>query len=209
MQARYYDPVIGRFYANDPIGALRHLDDGNIQGFSRYAYANNNPYKYVDPDGNAGKLAVSVAKTSYKLYKRYEKTGKLEKKDLYDIGGQELVDAGGDLYTIFGDPSATVVDKVKATVDLVTGLETNSKGADVAGKALSSVTQKLSSNSSVQELLKGTGQLAALARNPNLKGVDTASLSNMTLKEVKSTLTKAQFKTFMKHFEGRDLRHGN
>ncbi len=49
MQARYYDPVIGRFYSNDPIGFR------DIHSFNRYAYANNNPYKYVDPDG---KLAV-------------------------------------------------------------------------------------------------------------------------------------------------------
>ena len=51
MQARYYDPVIGRFYSNDPVGTLGHLSQGNIQGFNRYAYANNNPYKYTDPDG--------------------------------------------------------------------------------------------------------------------------------------------------------------
>ena len=25
MQARYYDPVIGRFYSNDPGGAVQHL----------------------------------------------------------------------------------------------------------------------------------------------------------------------------------------
>jgi hypothetical protein len=52
MQARYYDPVIGRFYSNDPVGALGHLIGAQgIQGFNRYAYAINNPYKYVDPDG--------------------------------------------------------------------------------------------------------------------------------------------------------------
>ncbi len=45
MQARYYDPVIGRFYSNDPVGFK------NIHNFNRYAYANNNPYKYTDPDG--------------------------------------------------------------------------------------------------------------------------------------------------------------
>lgn len=42
MQARYYDPVIGRFYSNDPIG----FRDGH--SFNRYTYANNNPYKYID-----------------------------------------------------------------------------------------------------------------------------------------------------------------
>ncbi|TCN79453.1 RHS repeat-associated core domain-containing protein [Shewanella fodinae] len=53
MQARYYDPLIGRFYTNDPVDVLGHLSRGNSpsNGFNRYAYANNNPYKYVDPDG--------------------------------------------------------------------------------------------------------------------------------------------------------------
>lgn len=45
MQARYYDPVIGRFYSNDPIGFR------DVHSFNRYAYVNNNPYKYVDPTG--------------------------------------------------------------------------------------------------------------------------------------------------------------
>ncbi|SUI78365.1 Cell wall-associated polypeptide CWBP200 [Shewanella baltica] len=45
MQARYYDPLIGRFYSNDPVGFR------DLHSFNRYAYANNNPYKYVDPDG--------------------------------------------------------------------------------------------------------------------------------------------------------------
>ncbi len=51
MQARYYDPVIGRFYSNDPVDAATFTQNGNVHGFNRYAYANNNPYKYIDPDG--------------------------------------------------------------------------------------------------------------------------------------------------------------
>jgi uncharacterized protein RhaS with RHS repeats len=58
MQARYYDPVIGRFYSNDPVGAQAHLAKRNIHGFNRYAYANNNPYKYVDPDGKEADVAA-------------------------------------------------------------------------------------------------------------------------------------------------------
>ncbi|WP_259576707.1 RHS repeat domain-containing protein [Shewanella baltica] len=45
MQARYYDPLIGRFYSNDPIGFR------DVHSFNRYAYANNNPYRYTDPTG--------------------------------------------------------------------------------------------------------------------------------------------------------------
>ena len=52
MQQRYYDPLIGRFYSNDPVDFLGHMRRGNpTMGFNRYAYANNNPYKYTDPDG--------------------------------------------------------------------------------------------------------------------------------------------------------------
>jgi RHS repeat-associated protein len=47
LGARYYDPVIGRFLSTDPVG----FDEKNIHSFNRYAYANNNPYKFVDPDG--------------------------------------------------------------------------------------------------------------------------------------------------------------
>jgi RHS repeat-associated protein len=47
MQARYYDPEIGRFMSVDPA----RFDETNIHSFNRYAYANNNPYKFVDPDG--------------------------------------------------------------------------------------------------------------------------------------------------------------
>ncbi|MCG8487366.1 MAG: hypothetical protein MI756_07850 [Chromatiales bacterium] len=46
--ARHYDPVVGRFMGIDPVG----VDPGDVHSFNRYAYANNNPYKYVDPDGN-------------------------------------------------------------------------------------------------------------------------------------------------------------
>ena len=58
MQARYYDPAIGRFYGNDPIGYR------DVYSFNRFAYANNNPYKYVDPDGRAT-CAASDCKTAY------------------------------------------------------------------------------------------------------------------------------------------------
>ncbi|MFC3115389.1 RHS repeat-associated core domain-containing protein [Cellvibrio fontiphilus] len=51
MQARYYDPVLGRFYGNDPVG---YVAKNPVHSFNRYAYANNNPYKYIDPDGKNG-----------------------------------------------------------------------------------------------------------------------------------------------------------
>jgi RHS repeat-associated protein len=47
MQQRYYDPVAGRFLSIDPV-----TTDANTGGsFNRYAYADNSPYRYIDPDG--------------------------------------------------------------------------------------------------------------------------------------------------------------
>jgi RHS repeat-associated protein len=47
MNARYYDPAVGRFMAIDAVGVI----PGRHESFNRYSYANNNPYKYVDPSG--------------------------------------------------------------------------------------------------------------------------------------------------------------
>ncbi|WP_020405884.1 RHS repeat-associated core domain-containing protein [Hahella ganghwensis] len=50
LNARYYDPVVGRFMAMDPVGPL----EGGLDHFNRYAYAYNNPLKYIDPTGEWG-----------------------------------------------------------------------------------------------------------------------------------------------------------
>lgn len=47
MQARFYDPVVGRFMAVDPIA----FTEANLHSFNRYSYANNNPHTYFDPNG--------------------------------------------------------------------------------------------------------------------------------------------------------------
>ncbi|MDB5801456.1 MAG: repeat-associated core protein [Rhodocyclales bacterium] len=53
--ARYYDPVVGRFMGVDPVG----FSEENFHSFNRYAYGNNNPLKYRDPDGRLSILAVA------------------------------------------------------------------------------------------------------------------------------------------------------
>jgi RHS repeat-associated protein len=47
MQARYYDPTVGRFLSVDPVGPA----PGNAFNFNRYGYANNDPIVNMDPDG--------------------------------------------------------------------------------------------------------------------------------------------------------------
>lgn len=47
MQARYYDPAVGRFLNTDP----EQPEAGDITSINRYVYASNNPVINIDPDG--------------------------------------------------------------------------------------------------------------------------------------------------------------
>jgi RHS repeat-associated protein len=57
MQQRYYDPIAGRFLSVDPVTT----DAKTGEHFNRYAYGNNSPYKYKDPDGRIAETAWDVA----------------------------------------------------------------------------------------------------------------------------------------------------
>ncbi|MHB1059921.1 MAG: RHS repeat domain-containing protein [Rhodanobacter sp.] len=56
MQQRYYDAGTGRFLSVDLVGPV----PGDVFGFNRYDYANNNPVVNVDPDGRAAKFAELI-----------------------------------------------------------------------------------------------------------------------------------------------------
>jgi RHS repeat-associated protein len=57
MGARYYDPEIGRFLSMDPAA----VNPNDPRTFNRFAYANNSPYKYHDPDGRFAFLIIPAA----------------------------------------------------------------------------------------------------------------------------------------------------
>lgn len=52
MQQRYYDPEVEAFLSIDPAAATE-------VAFGRYYYANNNPYRFTDPDGRAAEDEVT------------------------------------------------------------------------------------------------------------------------------------------------------
>lgn len=60
LNARYYDPSIGRFMTRDDIG-----------GVNQYVYAENNPVIYTDPDGHLVWFIVIGAYYAYSAYDTY------------------------------------------------------------------------------------------------------------------------------------------
>ena len=79
LQARWYSAGDARFLAADAVD----FQEENVQSFNRYAYANNNPYTYVDPDGSVPLLAVGwgavkfagYAAAAYDAHQAYQGSG--------------------------------------------------------------------------------------------------------------------------------------
>ena len=67
LNARLYDPVLGRFLEMDPYVSMPDY----TQAYNRYSYCLNNPLKYTDPDGEFPWLlaAFVVGKWYYDGYK--------------------------------------------------------------------------------------------------------------------------------------------
>jgi RHS repeat-associated protein len=63
-RARYYDPKIGRFLSEDPVGY--------VEGLNLYSYVDNDPINWIDPSGEAkgGKQNISVTHGGKTLTKR-------------------------------------------------------------------------------------------------------------------------------------------
>jgi RHS repeat-associated protein len=101
--ARYMDPKIGRFVSPDPVGTVdpwnsktNHEMLVNPQKLNLYAYALNNPYRYIDPDGR------------YERDVHYNLTYYLAKKAGFDINKSRQIataNQGVDESSITG-PSA-------------------------------------------------------------------------------------------------------
>lgn len=111
MQARYYDPVIGRFYSNDPLGFR------DVHSFNRYAYANNNPYKYVDPDGRSSINARGLSQNMSDFNKVRKQNGVSNTQALGDItGASDVINAvkSGDLGGIALSAIGIVAKPIKA-----------------------------------------------------------------------------------------------
>lgn len=79
MQQRYYDSVGGRFLSVDPVAA-------SGGSFNRYWYANNSPYKYIDPDGRCPWCLGAILGTGLEISRQIV-TGEIKDTSVKGISG--------------------------------------------------------------------------------------------------------------------------
>ena len=134
--ARYYDPLVGRFNGIDPNG----FEEGNLHSFNRYAYANNNPYKFVDPDGRVAETVWDVVNVAM---------------DVASLAGNLAV----------GNYSAAAVDGLGLVIDgLATAVPFVPGGAGMAIKAARGVDAAKGSEKVVYRLGADKESASRLAR---------------------------------------------
>ena len=141
MGARYYDPALGRFLSVDSVG----FNEQNVHSFNRYAYGNNNPYRFKDPDG---RLAIPAVVTGLFLVAGGVYVANCE--SCVQSAGRALRTVGGAIRGLGnwafnesaeGDAGAKGADTPKGQTDtavdgLTGGLnnETDSKGRPTKGQ---------------------------------------------------------------------------
>ncbi len=130
MRARYYDPQVGRFISEDPIG----LDGGDV---NLYAYAGNNPIMGVDPWGLCTERDGLIYDSSGRLVgeQGLEDPGLFDPLNFISVGGIVVTESKtvGAIITGFtkhglnqaisrdgvGVSSQAIIDAVKNPVEMV------------------------------------------------------------------------------------------
>ena len=120
--ARYYDPSLGRFLQIDP----QPFDPNNIHSFNRYAYGNNNPYRFVDPDGRnpaaatlllhvgAGAVLGGASAAAFNAGAQFYMTGRVEWRGLGGVF--DAMAEGAQIGAIVGPAYAGYVGSVRGAV---------------------------------------------------------------------------------------------
>lgn len=84
--ARYYDPIVGRFMGVDPIP----FQEGSVNSFNPYMYGNNNPYRFVDPDGRVPVIPIGIFILKEVAGEAFEQTTGLPAPTVKGIGKKVL-----------------------------------------------------------------------------------------------------------------------
>src|SRR3990172_1662708 len=127
--ARYYNPSIGRFMSVDPAGG----DQTDPQSWNKYAYVQNNPFKFADPDGEFLETAWDGFNIALGVYSLKQN---LTQGKYFDA----LIDAGG----IVVDSAAAIAPFVPGGVGLAIKTGRTGKGiTQVVNEGLTQLTKKV------------------------------------------------------------------
>ncbi len=131
----------GRFLSIDPV-----VTDANTGGsFNRYAYANNSPYQYIDPDGRFAfliPLVPYVATATVAIVGHYVLPGRQGREDTARAVGNAIFNHGnnaspavgqGCIYCVPGDKTSSGKDYIGSTDDLDRRSKDSSDGRDRRG----------------------------------------------------------------------------
>lgn len=167
LGARYYDPLIGRFLSMDPMA----VDFANLYTFNRYAYAYDNPYRFVDPSGWDSEPIETITITARREYIDpniidFLLNGTRELGLTYGENSWSLafwnVTAGGFIETINDVRDGHYVGaSVQLVLAMVKPLRAARGMSDDAVREAELLRKRLMSEEGVAELLKGGGEIIA------------------------------------------------
>jgi RHS repeat-associated protein len=152
MEARYYDPAVGRFLSVDPNGPTT----GDPFSFNRFSYVNNNPIANIDPDGTTCTKSDSSTKSgsSAKYECHVDQNGKNGKKDFTDQQIRDTNRAYTDaVNTLLSHPDVTVVVTVQ-------GVSFQANAGDVAAGLISALVVTSPQSSEARANTQGGGLAA-------------------------------------------------
>ncbi len=141
--ARWYEPEVGRFLSVDPV----QFREDNIFSFNRYAYANNNPFKYIDPDGR------EVVRVGFSL-RAPELLGIVQ-----DVLGREIKLSGVDFGVAWSAPNAK--GEGEYDIGIYGSVLLNGEGVD-SGRIAATYSLSVDDGASVKDLA-GIGGSTSIA----------------------------------------------
>ena len=177
MQQRYYDPVALRFLSPDPVD-VSGTDGSN---FNRYWYANDNPYKYRDPDGRFVQLIWgAVAGAAVEVFVQTA----IEGRSVSEIDVSNVVVAAGAGAVTGGVASASALAAARGTVSVGTAVARTSATAGAMG-TVGSVAEDIAngeSPSATKAVVEGTAAALGGAAGSRLTLAPLATLESMSAK---------------------------
>jgi len=191
MEARYYDPAVGRFLSVDPDWPSA----GDSFSFNRFSYVNNNPIVNIDPDGTTCTKSGSSTKSdsSEKYECHVDRNGEKGKKYFTD---QQIRDTNkaytNAVNTLLSHPNATVVVTVQ-------GVSFQANAGDVAHGLISALVVTSPESSEARADTQGGGLAATSDYHLNYQPITTIYKNAVTTDRSggKSSIMSDLAKTFV------------